>query len=144
MSFEDKKAKWMKVAMISYIAALSVALYLIPIISFASSKAKGYDLGDTAMGLFFGVVPILVTVLSFVYGLVAGEYKKLIVIFAAMFAIWVIVPALGGVVLYAIYVAWVAFIGGIGWLIHIIFADRVEDRLYEIMKRGRTGCDVSL
>lgn len=83
---ESKEIRFKKYCLIVYIVLLVAVIWLYPGYAFWESHMKGWDSGDTAMGLFFAVVPIGVAVISFLYALFTADVKKTLAAFLIVFA----------------------------------------------------------
>ena len=111
--------------MIIYIICMGVALYGYPAYAFYDSIEKGYDTGETAMGLFFFMIPIMLAVIIFVYTLMAGELKKALIIEIVMFTPWLFMGVMEWLAFEVPYLLGAALIGGLGWLIHNVIAGKM-------------------
>ena len=111
--------------MIIYIICMGVALYGYPAYAFYDSIEKGYDTGETAMGLFFFMIPIMLAVIIFIYTLMAGELKKALIIEIVMFTPWLFMGVMEWLAFEVPYLLGATLIGGLGWLIHNVIAGKM-------------------
>ena len=110
--------KFKKICLIVYIVLLAGLIYGLTGFSFWQSHVKGWDFGDTAMGLFFFAVPLGLAIIFFLYSLLTADVKKMVIIFLVMFAPWIFIQFVDGWVLEIIYGAGALVIGAIGWFIN--------------------------
>ena len=132
--------KFKKICLIVYIVLLAGLIYGLTGFSFWQSHVKGWDSGDTAMGLFFAVVPLGLAIIFFLYSLLTADVKKMIIIFLVMFAPWMFVKFVDGWVLEIVYGAGALVIGAIGWFINTCFIEPKMDMAFR-RKMDRLGAE---
>ena len=111
----------------AYIICMAVTIYVMPIVYIYDSNLKGYDLGDTVMGLYFFAVPLHLAILVFLYSLTAGNYKRTIGFLALMLLPTVLIlGVMDGTVIEVIYDLGGMAIGAVGWLMHWAIADKMD------------------
>lgn len=116
-----------KLCFIGYIICLAMTVYVLPVYYFYDSKKMGYDMGDTAMGLYFAIIPIQLAIIIFVYTLIAGQYKRMLLAMVLMLLPTALVlGVIDGTVIEAVYGMGGAAIGAVGWLIHWAVADKMD------------------
>ena len=131
--YEDSDAKekrFMRFWLIAYIIMLVIVSWIIPGCAFWKSHMKGWDTGDTAMGLFFFLVPIGLVVTILLYTIVTGCIKKARIIYAVCMLPWVFVPFIGSIIFVLLYGGGAAIVGAVGWFINIVVVDPMRDRRF--------------
>lgn len=111
----------------AYIICMAVTIYVMPIVYIYDSNQKGYDLGDTVMGLYFFAVPVQLAILVFLYSLAAGNYKRTIGFLALMLLPTVLIlGVMDGTVIEIVYDLGGMAVGAVGWLLHWAIADKMD------------------
>ena len=132
--------RFKKICLIVYIVLLAGLIYGLTGFSFWQSHVKGWDFGDTAMGLFFFAVPLGLAIIFFLYSLLTADVKKMVIIFLVMFAPWIFIQFVDGWVLEIIYGAGALVIGAIGWLINTCVIEPKMDMRFR-RKMDRLGAE---
>ena len=110
-----------------YIICLAMTLYVLPVYTFYDSNKMGYDMGDTAMGLYFGVIPFQLAIIILVYTLIAGQYKRMILVLVLMLLPTALVlGVIDGTVIEFAYGLGGAAVGAVGWIIHWAIANKMD------------------
>lgn len=117
-----------KAAYIIYITILSITLYAFPIYHGGLQVFAGEG-DEIYMGMFFGLVPMVLGITSFLYTLLTGDFKKMLVTFLIMFLPWVFVPHISGYILLPAFGLEAAAAGGIALLLHVCFKDRIRGKI---------------
>ena len=116
-----------KLCFIGYIICIAMTLYVLPIYYFYDSKKMGHDMGETAMALYFGIIPFQLAIIIFVYTLIAGQYKRMILALVLMLLPTALVlGVMDGTVIEAVYGLGGAAIGAVGWIIHWAAAAKLD------------------
>ena len=79
------------------------------------------------MGLYFGVIPFQLAIIILVYTLIAGQYKRMILVLVLMLLPTALVlGVIDGTVIEFAYGLGGAAVGAVGWIIHWAIANKMD------------------
>lgn len=129
-----KEKHFKKIWLIVYITMLVIVSWAFPGFSFLYGNQKGWDSGETAMGLFFFYVPLGLAVTILLYTIVTGDIKKALIAYVVCMLPWMFVPFVGSIEFALMFGGGAVIVGVIGWFINLVVVNPMIDKRFRQKK----------